>query len=94
MNMRSWKKDETKNQQSMDRQALEGDEEACSGRRMGTEKIVRQLGGLMKRNAEDVTKKKAQKSTDCIAAREGKKSETRSHKSWANGSNGPTSGNR
>ena len=44
--------------------------------------------GHAKRSVEDVTKKKARRSTDCIA-RVGRKSETRSQKKWANGSKGP-----
>ena len=36
-----------------------------------------------------LTKKKERKSIDCIIARVGRRSETRSQKTWENGSKGP-----
>ena len=44
---------------------------------------------LTKRCVVDVTNEKARRSTDCITARRGRKLETRSQKTWGNGSKGP-----
>ena len=51
------------------------DEEAGRGRRMGAEKIIRHSVGQMKTSVEDATEK-ARRSTDCITARVGRRSET------------------
>ena len=49
----------------------------CGGRRMGAENCCTILTGQMKTRVKDVTKKRARRSTDCITARVGRKSEDR-----------------